>query len=74
MTEVFIYRTSVRTHAHVRQVDALFGTITSIKRWTFDLEDCDKILRVEANGLQPQTISGLLATAGIDCEPLEYEL
>jgi len=29
---------------------------------------------VEANGLQPQTISGLLATAGIDCEPLEYEL
>lgn len=74
MTDIFIYKTNVSTQRHVQQVRALFERVLSIKRWTFDLEDCDKVLRIEANGLRPETIANLLANAGIFCEPLEYEL
>ncbi len=74
MTDIFIYKTNVSTPVHVRQVKLLFERMVSIKQWTFDLEDCDKILRIEAIGLQPETVALLLEEAGIFCEPLEYEL
>jgi len=74
MTEIFIYKTNVSTQRHVQQVRALFERMLSIKRWTFDLEDCDKVLRIEARGLQRETVARILAKAGILCEPLEYEL
>jgi len=74
MTDIFIYKTNVSTQRHVQQVRTLFERVLSIKRWTFDLEDCDKVLRIEAHGLRPETIAQLLVNAGIFCEPLEYEL
>lgn len=74
MTDIFIYKTNVSTQRHVQQVRTLLESVLSIKRWTFDLEDCDKVLRIEAHGLRSETVSDLLAKAGIFCEPLEYEL
>ena len=38
----------------------------------FDLEDCDNILRVEANNISPRYIESLLQTAGFNCQELEY--
>ncbi|WP_456314746.1 hypothetical protein [Pseudomonas shirazensis] len=37
----------------------------------FDLEDCDKILRVEGITLQPDTIVDYVNCLGYDCVPLE---
>ncbi|MFC7523295.1 hypothetical protein ACFQRK_05035 [Parapedobacter sp. GCM10030251] len=74
MKSVFIYKTDVSSSLHVQQVSALFKADTSIKQWTFDLEDCDRILRIEAHGHHSQTIEQLLAKAGIAYEQLEYEL
>lgn len=74
MTEIFIYKTNVSTQGHVQQVRTLFERVLSIKRWSFDLEDCDKVLRIEAHGLQRETVASMLAKVGIFCEPLEYEL
>lgn len=74
MKRVFIYKTDVSSSLHVQRVGALFEADTSIKQWTFDLEDCDRILRIEAQGLHPQVIEQLLAKAGIAYEQLEYEL
>jgi len=37
----------------------------------FDLEDCDKILRVESDEIIPEKISEVLACKGFNCELLE---
>lgn len=38
----------------------------------FDLEDCDKVLRVEGEYIQPQSIIILLNDCGYRCEVLDY--
>lgn len=38
--------------------------------WNFDLEDCDKILRVETQSLHAPTITSLLKNQGFYCEEL----
>lgn len=37
----------------------------------FDLNDCDKILRVEGNYILPEKIKALLNTNGYQCAALE---
>ncbi len=37
----------------------------------FDLEDCDKILRVEGKDILPEKIMEILNEAGHDCEILD---
>ncbi len=73
-TEIFIFKTNVHTEAHVEQVAALFGVVESIKQWSFDLEDCDRILRVVTSDLGPEAIEQLLGDVGVVCEHMEYEL
>lgn len=38
---------------------------------TFDLEDCDRVLRVEAAVFSIEMIKSVLQTAGFCCEPME---
>jgi hypothetical protein len=39
-------------------------------KWNFDLEDCDKILRVDSPAEISETIVRLLQDQGFDCEEL----
>ncbi|HWK98979.1 MAG TPA: hypothetical protein VNQ55_03490 [Parapedobacter sp.] len=73
-TEIFIFKTGVRTAGHVQQVAALFGAVEAIKQWSFDLDDCDKILRIVAMGIRPRAIEQLLLQEGLACEHMAYEL
>ena len=73
-TEIFIFKTNVHTEAHVEQVAALFGVVESIKQWSFDLEDCDNILRIVARGIRPRAVEQLLLNEGLACEHMAYEL
>jgi len=74
MEQVLIFKTSVNSQEHVREVKALLQPIRMIQKWTFDLDDCDKILRIVSFGIRPQLIENVLRKAGIYCEHLEYEL
>ena len=74
MNQIVIFRRSVNAQKHVQQVAALFNSIKLIKQWSFDLDDCDRILRVVSLNVQPETIENLLRTEGIYCEHMEYEL
>lgn len=38
----------------------------------FDLEDCDKVLRIEGEHILPQSIIILLNDCGYQCEVLDY--
>ena len=42
-----------------------------IQKWNVDLQDRDKILRIEARDLSPKIIEHTLLRAGYFCEELE---
>jgi len=53
-------------------VAPLLTSFPKIRQWNFDLDDCDKVLRVEATGLNPGSVEQLLLAAGFDCRELDY--
>ena len=67
---VSVYKTNITTKTRLRKVKPVLNRILLGSKWNFDLEDCDKILRVES----PQSPSGLLIAElckiGIHCEEL----
>jgi hypothetical protein len=42
----------------------------SISRWNIDLEDIDKVLRIESNDIELTEIVQLIHNAGFQCEEL----
>lgn len=70
--DVLIFTTSVEKPEQIREVKPLLTAVPAITGWNFDLEDCDKILRVEASNISPRYIESLLQTAGYHCQELEY--
>ena len=69
--DVLVFSTSVKEQRQVSRVTTLLIKVTSIAKWNFDLEDCDNILRIEADGLSPRYIERLLQNAGIHCQELD---
>ena len=70
--DVLIFKTSVANRQEVNRIHYLLSGLSDIKQYNFDLEDCDNILRVVSNGIEPQTINHMLAIAGFTCEELPY--
>ncbi|HTD41124.1 MAG TPA: hypothetical protein VK671_10925 [Mucilaginibacter sp.] len=70
--EVLVFKTNVTSKKKVSEISSLLTSFPAIQQWNFDLEDCDKVLRIEASGLHPGTVESLLHTAGFNCQELDY--
>jgi hypothetical protein len=70
--EILVFKTDVSNKKKVSKVGALLTSVVAIKDWNFDLEDCDKVLRIESNGLRSGYVESLLQTAGFYCRELDY--
>lgn len=70
--EILVFKTNVSSKRKVNKVRSLLKSVPAIKQWNFDLEDCDKILRIETNNLRPAYVESLLQTAGFNCRELDY--
>lgn len=68
--EVMVFRTSVMHEQEVSRVKSLL-TIPAIEQWNFDLEDCDRILRVISDTISPRYVESALHSAGFLCQELE---
>lgn len=72
MTEVEVFRTNVSTRRAaaglLRELRARFPAC----RITFDLDDCDRVLRMESPDGLPDaaTVAALLQARGCTCAPL----
>lgn len=66
-----IYKTSVATQKQVQQLQAQINKLPLITHCNFDLDDCDRILRIISKDLQPQLICQLLHNKGFNCETME---
>jgi hypothetical protein len=71
MNNIFVFKTSVNRNEEVRQLrPELNRLINRYGEWNFDLEDCDRILRVEARNLEAVSIRNLMLLKGYECEEL----
>jgi len=69
---VLVFKTSVTANNEVKKLQPFLNKLTEENGcWNFDLEDCDKILRVETQLLQPQKIAETLQNMGFYCEELQ---
>ena len=72
MKQVLVFKTSVNSAQEMHVVEPLLNKLVNkTGRWNFDLEDCDKILRVESEFIGAEFIIEKLACAGIMCSELE---
>lgn len=69
MVEVF--KTNVPDQAVAQQLLAAFGQHLPDSKINFDLEDCDRILRVESETVNGQEIVALVEARGFQCMMLE---
>ena len=68
---VYVFKTSVKYKKQIKKVAQELNKMKEIQEWNFDLEDCDKILRIVARNLNSVLICNLLNSLGIYCEELE---
>lgn len=71
MKTVLVFKTSVATRSGVDRVHNLLnGLMHENERWNFDLEDCDRILRVESFKIKACEVEDQLKKAGFMCVEL----
>jgi hypothetical protein len=69
MVEVF--KTNIVDKTAASEVTAILYNHYPSGRINFDLEDCDKILRIESEKVIPEEVAGILSVKGYFCQVLE---
>jgi len=68
--EVLILKTNIRFKKQVKTVAPLLDGRHNIARWNIDLNDVDKVLRIESKDIQLTEVVQLIHAAGFHCEEL----
>lgn len=68
---ILIFRTSIEKRREIKKIEKLFTQYPQIHVWNVDLEDWEKILRIECQGITPTDISDALSTIDICATELE---
>lgn len=69
---IVIYKTNVSDESELNVLRPYFSKIFPEIRWSFDLEDCDKILRVDGVFFEKEDVVRLLRYHGFFCEEFPY--
>lgn len=67
---VYIFKTTVTTKVAAKKLAPALDKVSFISKWNFDLQDCDRILRIEANDFDTQIVYRLLKSYGYSCVEL----
>lgn len=68
---IFIFKTSVKTKLQAKKLKPHINELLPDEKWNFDLQDCDKVLRIDSDESIVSKIRGLLQTHQFYCEELE---
>ncbi len=68
--EILILKTNIRNRRHVKAVAPLLDARENISRWNIDLNDIDKVLRIESTEIEITEVVQLIQEAGFYCEEL----
>ncbi|CCH51244.1 hypothetical protein BN8_00160 [Fibrisoma limi BUZ 3] len=69
---VLVFRTNINSAQRVHKAACRLCKLKGICRWSVDLEDCDCVLRIEAEKVEESDVVRTIQRAGLFCEPLEY--
>ena len=69
---IFVFKTSVKSKQQVKRLQSHFNNVVLDGKWNFDLDDCDKILRVESETDIGFQILDFLTSSGFHCTELEH--
>lgn len=70
LIDLFIFRTDIDKRSEFLTVKYDLEKIKGVQSCTIDLEDCDKVLRVEGENILKSTIVEEIARHGFFCEEL----
>jgi hypothetical protein len=68
---IYVFKTVVKTKTQVKQLKPHINKLVPSEKWNFDLEDCDKILRIDCDENIVLKIVDLLNIHKFNCEELE---
>ena len=68
---IFVFKTSVKTKMQTKKLKLHIDKIVPNAKWNFDLEDIDKILRIDSEENIALRIINLLNIHKFHCEELE---
>jgi hypothetical protein len=68
---IFVFKTSVKTKMQAKKLKPHIDEILPKAKWNFDLEDCDKMLRIDSEENIVLKIIGLLNIHEFNCEELD---
>ncbi len=69
-SEVLVFKTNILSDEDVEKIGRVLTSESNITRWNIDRDDIDKVLRIECDQLQPESVIKLLHDAGFECEEL----
>lgn len=67
---ILIFKTNISYKKNVAHIKPHLEAIPEVNRWTIDLHDIDKVLRIESGSLTHATIQQVIKRAGYHCEEL----
>ena len=68
--EILLLKTKLRNYNDIKGMSIILDSHSRIVRWNIDLDDCDKILRIESEGLTAEEVVSSLHKTGIWSEEL----
>ena len=69
--DILIFRTSITTEQDLKRIELLFAQYPCIHKWNADLEDWEKVLRIESEGISPTEVIETLQTINIYASELK---
>lgn len=68
---IYVFKTSVKTKPQVKNLKLHIDKILPEAKWNFDLDDCDRILRIDSDENIVLKITALLTIHKFCCEGSE---
>lgn len=69
---IYVFKTSVETEQDIFELKPRLDSLVPQAKWNFDLDDCDRILRIDSEMENTDAVIELLLDTGYDCEELPY--
>lgn len=67
---IYVFKTSVKTENDIKKLKPCLNELPPQTNWNFDLEDCDKILRIDSQTDVTNYIIDEFKSYGFYCEEL----
>lgn len=68
---ISVFKTSVTNTKEIETLKPLLDSHPKIVKWSFDLDDCDHILRIDSLNEVAQSAFKILKDNGFSCQELE---